>query len=89
MLDLADSVNNVKPLRVKSIVAPDYFIFPCTTGALKQPEEPSRHRLQLDDVGDYDDSSDSEGGPQCPLDRPRSVVRSYSSQGVIDEVIWR
>ena len=48
-LDNADSVHSVRSLKVKTIIAPEYFIFPVATGAVKQPENRLKGRVELDD----------------------------------------
>ena len=46
----ADSVHHVKAIKVKNLIAPEYFIFPCATGAIKQPENRLKSFPQLEDA---------------------------------------
>ena len=48
----ADSIHNVRAIKIKNLIAPEYFIFPCATGALKQRENQLKHHVQLDDAAD-------------------------------------
>ena len=46
----ADSVHNVRAIKVKNLIAPEYFIFPCAIGAIKQPENRLKSHPELEDV---------------------------------------
>ena len=67
-LNDADSAQQLRLLRVKDLVVPDYFVFPIATGAIKQPE--NQRRLQ-------DFEPDDDGMP-IPFDAPpQSEVEAY------------
>ena len=65
MLANADSVHHVKAIRVKNLIVPEYFVFPCATGSLKQPEDIRKDHVSLDD-GKSDCAS-----PDALLDFPQ------------------
>ena len=56
----ASSINNLHCKRVKDIVVPEYFVFPLSTGKLKQPELADGQSFVSD--LDEDDRSDADGG---------------------------